>query len=531
MTFINCDTGALLTLDDQIKVLGNTMSDLNRNLINKYFSPKSDYYQQFDRINCQFVMHFMLASKITWNNFLENVNTFLKPGGIMLITCFDADKVIDFMGDNQKRTVRYTDERGISQILFEIIRQYDRADYEQNKKENKKLLGYAIDVFNAIAQEEGGHNTEYLVEKDFVINQFRKKCNMELIDTCLFEDFIKNNKKFLELMVQYEEKPEMQSYYKKLYEFYDLTKDINRASMELSKLNRMYIFKKRDDAPNDFFVPGKFAYKQVNKQMKKVGRAKQNKSNNIKGGYINKHTNSNNKIDIYASYNDDELEFADAPDELELANVPDELVNIADVPDESVEIPDKSNILDELVDTSYKFDVSDELIDIPDELIKVPIKSGTSNNREVSLDYLEQLLASKKFIRRRIDDRTIIGSIIDICNTYCEKDVTKKILRATRKYNDIKDLNKIATNLKFKSGSDVFNCFNIFVIEEGEFDINTTNNDITLNNPSMLIYKAKNKYCPIYKLKNSKYKGVFDSNLPIIKSLMENDNAIEMDFI
>jgi len=275
MSFINADSSAILSPDEQRKAIGNIMSNINRKLIEKYFSPTSDYYQQFDRINCQFMIHYMLGTDISWSNFTTNVNTFLKPGGYMIITCFDGDKVMKFLDDQKKKTVYYTTKEGEKEIFFEVIKNFKNIGKDRG-------LGYAIDVNNAMISEEGVYITEYLVFKDFLVREFDKKCNMELIETETFENIYNINRHFLKSMIDVEENLKTRDFFKSIYSFYNMDDNVNKASFEMTRLNRIYIFKKKENAPNDFFKPGKRAYEQVKIQKRKLDRSKPRKNSKQK---------------------------------------------------------------------------------------------------------------------------------------------------------------------------------------------------------------------------------------------------------
>ena len=83
---------------------------------------------QFDRVNCQMALHYFLKNDTTWTNFLTNVNRHLKPGGLMLITTFDAKCLMDALGDKDQFTSYYTDTKGEQEVLFDIVKKYKDED-------------------------------------------------------------------------------------------------------------------------------------------------------------------------------------------------------------------------------------------------------------------------------------------------------------------------------------------------------------------------------------------------------------------
>ena len=52
MFLIHADFGVLLNYEDQVKGLGN-MSDITKELMNKFFSKEDSQRTKFDRLNCQ----------------------------------------------------------------------------------------------------------------------------------------------------------------------------------------------------------------------------------------------------------------------------------------------------------------------------------------------------------------------------------------------------------------------------------------------------------------------------------------------
>jgi SAM-dependent methyltransferase len=240
MVFINADCGALLNYDEQLKVLG-AMTPTNKELIDKYFG---NNLTQFDRINCQMALHYFLKNETVWSNFIQNINSHLKPGGMMIITTFDAKSIIDALGGKDQYTLYYTDAKGEQEVLIDMVKKFKDEDVK------KKVfgVGHGIDLYNSMYSQEGKYITEYLVQKEFLISEFASKCDMSLIDTDTFgnqyymqEDYIKNYGK-------YEDNQKTQKFLLSVQPFYDLRDEITQASLKLSKLYRYYIFRKNDTA-------------------------------------------------------------------------------------------------------------------------------------------------------------------------------------------------------------------------------------------------------------------------------------------
>lgn len=232
MHFIHADGGTLLEYSEQIKALGS-MSEKNKMLMNKFFSPKNRV--QFDRINCQFAIHYFLKNETVWSNFLTNVNNHMKPDGYIMFTCFDQEKIVELIGDKDKYTSYYTDKNGSNEVLFELVKKYDKLD---------SGTGKAIDYYNSIHFQEGVYFTEYLVDKQFMIDSF-SKISMELVDTDLFDNQFNMHRDYFEKVVPFEENIDNKKFLSAVSQYYDQSSSINKACYEFTKLNRYYIFKKK----------------------------------------------------------------------------------------------------------------------------------------------------------------------------------------------------------------------------------------------------------------------------------------------
>lgn len=251
MNFIHADGSSILAYDDQLKAIGR-MDKTNKQLMDRFFSKDIDKRFIFDRISCQFAFHYFLRNETTWANILENINMYLKNGGYMFITCFDAKKIIKLLKENNGRfTTHYTDKDGKEQVLFDIVQRYSDEDLKKSK------LGLVIDMHTAIFMNEGTFEPEYLVEEEFLISEFKKKCKMELVDSGTFEEQKNIHEDYFTKII-----PKMQgsrlSYGKGLdsmlitsSEYYNKDDPINAACYGFSNLNRYYVFRKGKSKSKD----------------------------------------------------------------------------------------------------------------------------------------------------------------------------------------------------------------------------------------------------------------------------------------
>jgi len=237
MSFIQADAGALLTYEDQNRVFGG-MSGNNQKLLNKFFSSDQDKKVKFDRINCQFAMHYFLKNDETWRNFKANLNNHLKNGGYFLITVFDAERIVELLKGTDTYTINYTNQKGDKKILFELKRY-------QEFTERPFKPGNALDLHASWMFREGQYATEYLVDKDFIVKDLDKDCDLELVSTDLFDNQYEIHKEYFMNYVKYEENPETRQFLQKVAGFYEHN-EINGGCFKYTRLERYYVFRKRD---------------------------------------------------------------------------------------------------------------------------------------------------------------------------------------------------------------------------------------------------------------------------------------------
>jgi hypothetical protein len=232
MFFIQANPANLLQWDEQLKIVGR-MSQDNKKLFDKFFTWDKTK-TLFDRVNCSMSIHYLFSDENSWNNFCENLNMYMRDGALLTITTMDGHKVNDRLKGVDKFT-QYYDENGEKKVLFEIIKKYD-----DNTKEK---LGLAIDLHMAWAFDEGVYQTEYLVYPEFLIKSLKEKCNMELIETGLFEDLFNENRSFLELSSSVEEDVKSKKLFTDAYKYYNPT-ELNVKCYDYTFLHRYYVFRK-----------------------------------------------------------------------------------------------------------------------------------------------------------------------------------------------------------------------------------------------------------------------------------------------
>ena len=239
MYFINVDGGTKLNYADQYKALGG-MNQENKNLMEKFFSSDPKSQTKFDVISCQHVVHYFLKDNDTWKNFKDNLNQTLRNGGYFMITHFDAKRVQQILGDKDSVLYEYTDEKGDKQKLFEIIKKYT---IEKNKPVGP---GNAIDLFAAWMFEDGTYQTEYLVDLEFIKKDLLDYCDLELVETDLYENLYNLNKIFfMDKYYQAQPNEQTRGFFQNVAQYYEKS-ELNDVCKIYTFLHRFTVFRKKD---------------------------------------------------------------------------------------------------------------------------------------------------------------------------------------------------------------------------------------------------------------------------------------------
>jgi hypothetical protein len=131
----------------------------------------------------------------------------------------------------------YTSESGEKELLFTIKPLYDLDTKNINK------VGLPISVFNTSYMDLGSEFVEYLVTPELLVETM-KKAGLELVETETFQNVFELYKDFLFDAASYDAKKETQKYLSDVKEYYNMSASINKASFEMTRLNRFYVFRK-----------------------------------------------------------------------------------------------------------------------------------------------------------------------------------------------------------------------------------------------------------------------------------------------
>ena len=228
--WIQADASILLESSYQENKLPN-MTKENKQLIDKVFNKS----RKFDCISSMFAIHYMFDSKDSIKNLVSNINNYLKVGGNIIFTLFDAQLIMDKLGDKNTFTTYYTDDDGSRKKLFEIVKKFE------GKLEDKE--GLSIDVYLAWFMQENRYETEYLVTPA-LLNKVMTDAGCRLVETDLFSNLYTINQQYFTQVIEHEENPKNYKFYKKVAVFFEDLKGVDKESKIFSFLNRYYIYQK-----------------------------------------------------------------------------------------------------------------------------------------------------------------------------------------------------------------------------------------------------------------------------------------------
>jgi SAM-dependent methyltransferase len=206
------------------------MTELNKKNISKINARK------YDVISAMFSIHYLFKDNETVNAMIENFNL-LKPGGYFVCCLFDGNLLHERLKDTKILEEYYTSDSGEKELLFSIKALYD------TKVKNLNTHGLAISYFTSTFMTDSSEWVEYLVTPEHLISTL-KKANLELVETETFQNIYAMSKDFLMKGIEYDAGKDTQKYLFDVRDYYNLDISINKAAFEMTRLNRMYVFRK-----------------------------------------------------------------------------------------------------------------------------------------------------------------------------------------------------------------------------------------------------------------------------------------------
>ena len=463
MNFIQANASVPFNYEEQTKALGG-MSDINKKLIEQYFPKNDSQRKKFDRITCQYSIQYFLENEITWNNFLKNLNDYLLPDGYFIFTTLDADVIVKLLGNNDQYIVNYTNNKGEQNVLFEIVKKYSgigSGDLIQ--------LGKSIDFHDSFESHEGVYINEHLVQKKFVVQELENKCNMQLIDTDLFQNQYDIHKFFFHNTYKFESNEKTLAFFEKVAKFINDDTDVNNACRKLIGLYRYYIFRKVNDKSDKSDKSDKLG--------KSSKSDKSNKSNK---------SNKSSKKQSGGSHSNEQRERFSPSDKNFTEKMKREIVDDFSF-NEFPLVFDPSKYIKKNMNEIEGYSFSNSIHDILRKNEIIPPNIGL-----------------KKFFGDINQNLLIDGNINDSkINKFIKK------LRVEWSYSDTERSNDVALN-----------GLRLFILDsdcDGNMTINKYGSKC---NKNAIIYFDGNSYHPIYEVKNDEMRGLFDDEHKIIKSLL-----------
>lgn len=487
MFFINADSTLPLEYEDQIRIIGNN-TPKNRDLMDNFFPKDKNKKTIFDRIMCLQSFSDFFLNDSTWENLLLNLNNHLKPGGYFIVLSFDADTIINLLKNKNQYTVYYTNNNGEQQILYEIVKKYEEDDLIKNN------LGLNYDIYNSLEMQEGTYITENLIRKDFVEKELLKKCNLELVETDLYENQFKIHKNYFMNCVQYEDVDKTKKFLNDVREYYTSKTDFNLASYNYTKLFRFYIFRKKD-----------FETEQSTLKNKKtnMGRLKINPS---KGDYNNA---SDNARPHFSRRIGKQIRKRMEGGEIENNNL-----NSSEEPfsDLSEFLNPKKFIKKHQKSNKYSFQSS--ILDVlkNDKIVPVNLKLEEFLD-DISCELIEDKNINENKIQQILDN-LIIGHENNIEYPITNTNISESENTSLRRIPSI-ILNGLNVIISEKDCNDMLE---ISVYSKNtsslQSDTKQQKTELPLNKKTCILYFDGNTYSPIYKKtqNSNKKKGLFDSN-------------------
>ena len=236
MDFCVCNAKEQFDFENQKNILNN-INDRDKNIINKYFGSSQSKISnhKFNVFNCQFMVHFLFDNENTVNNFCENINNYLEKDGYLLLSTFNSEKILElFKNNNGLIDSYYTDNDGNKKLFFQLKSNFDT-------KNIKSKVGLSYEAYLSWINQENEYYTEYVVDKEYLINILKKKCNMSLVETCSFYEIYNNFKYFFDNGSNFESEPRTKKFFNQAKGFYS---DKLLYEQVFSFLNCYYIFKK-----------------------------------------------------------------------------------------------------------------------------------------------------------------------------------------------------------------------------------------------------------------------------------------------
>ena len=133
----------------------------------------------FDIVSIMFAIHYLFKDEQTLDKLIENIDNNLKPGGLLIGTCLDGDKVVDLLKDyNLGDSMTGVKD---NQVIWKITKKYSINSLPEDNKSLNQVISVTMNSINREIDE-------YLVKFKFLENKLKEK-NINVISNDVLQNF------------------------------------------------------------------------------------------------------------------------------------------------------------------------------------------------------------------------------------------------------------------------------------------------------------------------------------------------------
>ncbi len=193
----------------------------------------------FNISSCQFALHYFFENKTVLHNFLQNVSECTSVGGYFIGTCYDGQTVFNKLLKMKVMTKENSDSLNMNdsysiyvegKIIFDIQKKYSQTGFSNDDTS----VGYPINVYQESINK---YATEYLVNFEY-LKQIMENYGFVVLNKAEANilGFPDGSGLFKDLFKQMNAEKNTKNYGK--------ASNMRKEEMEISFLNRYFIFKK-----------------------------------------------------------------------------------------------------------------------------------------------------------------------------------------------------------------------------------------------------------------------------------------------
>ena len=224
--FLNADITIPFNEDDQINFIQNTSTENIKNM-------KTCFNKKYDCINILNTMEYLLKDEESFKNLCDNINKITKENSIIIIITHDAELINNNLKDNEYNIDIYKNNQNIN--LYSIVKQYDST-------QKIFIPGSLIEIKNSYVNDN--YYEEFLVDKNFIIPEFEKKCNLKLLETDIFSNVYENIKNYILMSSDIDSNEKTKKFFNtKIKGIYNNSEESEKCK-NIIFMNRYYVFVK-----------------------------------------------------------------------------------------------------------------------------------------------------------------------------------------------------------------------------------------------------------------------------------------------